>query len=142
MAAKSSDETKKNRDAWIRAAAKAMAEAGDEAVRVEAIARDIGVTKGSFYWHFRDRRELLDAVVVAWEREGTEAFIVAVDEAGGCAETRLRRLWSLTSRSELGTELAIRELGRRDEPTRAAVERVDQRRIGYLRGLFKELSSS
>jgi len=139
---KPDDETKKDRGAWIGAAARAMAESGDDGVRVEALARDLGVTKGSFYWHFRDRRELLDAVVAEWEQQGTEAFIATVEAEGGDAATRLRRIWALTSAGDLGTELSIRELARRDEATRAAVERVDDRRIGYLRQLFKGLGAS
>ncbi|MBR9990945.1 MAG: helix-turn-helix transcriptional regulator, partial [Gemmatimonadetes bacterium] len=43
------------REEWLSAAAQAMSDGGVEAVRVEAIARDLSITKGSFYWHFKDR---------------------------------------------------------------------------------------
>src|ERR671916_708238 len=60
---------------WVEAARTAMAEGGIEAVAVEPLARRLGVTKGSFYWHFKDRRALLEAMLGRWERESTEAVI-------------------------------------------------------------------
>ena len=53
----------------MRAARRALLHGGAEAVRVEVLARDLGVTKGSFYWHFRDRGDLLEALLVEWEEE-------------------------------------------------------------------------
>src|ERR671911_1826652 len=62
---------------WIEAAYRAMAEGGVEAVAVEPLARKLGVTKGSLYWHFEDRKALLEALLERWERESTEARIAA-----------------------------------------------------------------
>src|SRR6185503_7754202 len=53
-------------DAWIAAAFDALAKGGIDAVRVEALAKALDITKGSFYWHFADRRALLDAMLEAW----------------------------------------------------------------------------
>src|ERR1043166_4405810 len=58
-----------DRKAWIHAAIAALRRGGVEAVRVETLATDLGVTKGSFYWHFRDRDELLQALLASWEEE-------------------------------------------------------------------------
>ena len=54
-------------DNWLRAAETRLAQHGIESVRVEVLARDLGVSKGSFYWHFRDRNELLDKLLGRWE---------------------------------------------------------------------------
>src|SRR5829696_6845194 len=62
---------------WVEAARAVMAEGGIEAVAVEPLARQLGVTKGSFYWHFKDRRALLEATLERWEEESTEARIAA-----------------------------------------------------------------
>src|SRR5262245_28278931 len=64
------------RDDWVRAARRRLAASGVEAVRVEALARDLGATKGSFYWHFKDRPDLLAAVLREWE-ETTDRLIAA-----------------------------------------------------------------
>jgi CubicO group peptidase (beta-lactamase class C family) len=60
---------RRSRADWLRAARLALLSRGPEAVRVEPLARTLGVTKGSFYWHFTDRRELLEALLVEWEEE-------------------------------------------------------------------------
>ena len=52
---------------WLRAAQNRLSEHGIESVRIEVLARDLGVSKGSFYWHFRDRGELLDRLLARWE---------------------------------------------------------------------------
>src|SRR5262249_42932087 len=57
------------REDWLRAARRALLARGPEGVRVEPLARDLGVTKGSFYWHFGDRADLLEALLVEWEEE-------------------------------------------------------------------------
>lgn len=63
------------RDDWMRAARLALLRGGVDAVRVELLARELGVTKGSFYWHFRGREELLDALITEWETELGEDII-------------------------------------------------------------------
>src|SRR5262245_9594305 len=59
----------RSRDDWMRAARLALLHRGRDGVRVEPLARFLGVTKGSFYWHFRDRRELMEALLREWEEE-------------------------------------------------------------------------
>jgi AcrR family transcriptional regulator len=60
---------------WIVGATRALAEGGVDAVSVEGIAKQLGTSKGSFYWHFADRPALLEAVLELWEREGTQDLI-------------------------------------------------------------------
>ena len=131
-----------SREQWLEAAAKLLGEGGVQAVRVEAVARELGVTKGGFYGHFEDRRELLDAVVALWVERGTEAIIEAVDAASGDAAKRSERLWELATTDSMAPELAIRDWARRDETVRAAVKQVDDRRMAYLRTLFGEMGFS
>jgi AcrR family transcriptional regulator len=68
------DRERLGRDDWMGAARRALLTGGPEAVRVEALAADLGVTKGSFYWHFADRAVLLDALVAEWEEERSIAL--------------------------------------------------------------------
>ena len=59
----------RSKDDWLRAARLALLHRGRDGVRVESLARALGVTKGSFYWHFKDRRELMEALLREWEEE-------------------------------------------------------------------------
>lgn len=134
------DKARKGRGDWINAALAALAAGGLEEVRVEPLASRLGVTKGSFYWHFERREDLVAAMLDAWERAGTQAIIDEVEARGGGAEERLRRLWRRTSGEDgLVVEMAIRDLARRDAGVLERVRRVDDRRVAYLRARFLEL---
>jgi len=124
---------------WIEAAIAAFSREGVGGVKVERLARGLGVTKGSFYWHFTDRRALLDAVLEAWAEQGTAAIIDAVEASPGDAGDKLRTLWGLANGAgEQAFEVALREWGRVDPEVRAAIRRVDQDRMAYLRKLMLE----
>ena len=127
---------------WIAAGLRALAGGGPEAVRVEPLARELGATKGSFYWHFQDRAALLDALLDDWEQTVVDDVIAQVDAGGGDARDRLRRLFTLAgSRRDLPpVELAIRDWARRDSGVAPRLKRLDNRRFAYLRELFGALT--
>lgn len=131
-----SAEPRRSKRDWIDVATRALARDGIGAVRVEALARELGVTKGSFYWHFADLEALLVAIYEAWEESGTQHVIALVESGGGSAEERLWRLRDLTSEPGIGPELALRDVARRDPRVAAIVERVDDQRMEYLRSLY------
>ena len=83
------------REMWVRQGLRVLADGGPDAVRVEPLARALGVTRGSFYWHFADRRALLDAMLDAWERSTTEDVIGLLESEGGDAAVKLRRLLAM-----------------------------------------------
>lgn len=126
-----------SRDRWVDTALALLAAGGSDAVKVEPLARRLRVTKGSFYWHFRDRRELLLAVLRRWEEVETVGVWQAVEAAGGTAQERLRRLFALAmERRSMALEVALRGWAARDRGAREAVERVDGLRLDYLRDLY------
>ena len=130
--------TRTARSRWIDAGLRALAAAGPDAVRIEALAQTLGVTKGGFYWHFDDRRALLDEMLDTWERATIDEVIERVEGEGGDARARLRRLFALASSTGglLKTDLAVRDWARRDETVAARLRRADNRRMAYLRSLF------
>jgi len=130
------ESSRRSKSDWIGVATQALAREGIGAVRVEALARELGVTKGSFYWHFDDLDALLVAIFEAWEQDGTQRIIEAVEHEGGSPEMRLKRLWTICSGPGIGPELALRDFARRDARVAEIVERVDERRMGYLRSLL------
>src|SRR5687767_15341967 len=109
--------TRTPRSAWVDAGLQALAEGGPEAVRIEPLARSLGVTKGGFYWHFDDRRALLEEMLDAWERLVVDEVMERVEGGGGDARAKLRRLFALASSSRdlMKIELAVREWARRDK---------------------------
>lgn len=124
---------------WIAAALDLLARKGVAAVRVEPLAASLGVTKGSFYWHFSGRQALLDAVLAAWEARATAAVIARVEGAARRPSERLPRLVTLIARSRKApaVEQAIRAWGAVDVRARRVLARVDARRIAYVRGLLR-----
>jgi AcrR family transcriptional regulator len=124
---------------WCRAGLRELAAHGIEAVRVEPLARRLNVTKGSFYWHFADRRALLDAMLEAWERDHTSAIIDEVEVEGGCASHRLLRLFERVIDGDGRLDRAIRAWSLVDSKARRSVRRVDRRRLGYVEALLHEV---
>lgn len=125
------------RAAWIDAGLDALAVGGPEAVRVEPIAKSLGVTRGGFYGHFSDRGALLDAMLETWERTAIDDVVRQVERRGGEPRSKIRRAGALTFSQDLRPiELAIRDWSRRDPAVAERLRRVDNRRIEYLRSLF------
>jgi AcrR family transcriptional regulator len=124
------------RRAWIDAALQALAEGGPDAVRVEALARRLGVSKGGFYWHFKDRRALLDEMLDNWEKAVVEDVIAQVESEPADPRAKLQQLFELAPSVDFAVELALRDWSRRDDEVAERLHRVDNRRMGYLRSLF------
>src|SRR5687768_16748162 len=109
--------TRTPRDAWITEGLRALAAGGPDAVRVEALAQALSVSKGGFYWHFSDRSALLAEMLDTWERVAIDDVIERVDSEEGDARARLRRLFELAVAAGaplLEIDLAIRDWARRD----------------------------
>jgi AcrR family transcriptional regulator len=131
--------------AWIDAALETLADGGIEAVRVEPLAAALAVTKGSFYWHFSDRRALLDAVFSQWAAERIEAIReqVSSPEPPRVMLTRLADLYTRHANvKELAIELAIRSFSRGDENSAKLVHLVDTERLTHVTRLFGGLGWS
>jgi AcrR family transcriptional regulator len=128
--------TRTPRSKWIQAGLRALATGGPDAVRVELLAKDLGVTRGGFYWHFTDRSALLDEMLDGWERATTEEVIERLEAEGGDPHSKLQRLLALTSSRVLVTDLAVRDWSRRDPAVAERLRRIDNRRMEYLRSLF------
>ncbi len=127
---------------WVEAGLAAVAEAGVEAVQIERLARRLGVTKGSFYWHFANRDALLSEVLAAWRVVATNAIVAEVEAAGGDARAKLETLFAITARLEGRLELAVRRWAAADPRAREALAAIDKRRLSYLERLFGEIGFS
>ena len=130
--------TRTARAAWIEAGLRALAVGGGpDAVRVDTLAKSLGVTRGGFYGQFKDRGALLEAMLDTWERAATDEVLEQVERRGGDARAKVRRAGALTFSDELlPIDLAIRDWARHDAAVAARLRRVDNRRMDYLRQLF------
>ncbi len=129
--------TRTPRSRWIEEGLRALAAGGPDAVRVEALAQVLGVTKGGFYGHFVDRNALLEEMLDTWERKAIDEVLERVERQGGDVRARLRLAGALTfSRELLPIDLAVRDWSRRDQAVAERLRRVDNRRMEYLRLLF------
>jgi AcrR family transcriptional regulator len=133
--------TRTPRSSWIDEGLRALAAGGPDAVRIEPLAQALGVTRGGFYWHFADRRALLDEMLDTWERRSTDEVLERVEREGGDPGVKVRRAGMLTFAGDLlPIDLAVRDWARRDEAVAQRLRRVDDRRMAYLRSLIGELS--
>ena len=124
------------RGAWVDAALQALAAGGPDAVRVEALAVRLGVSKGGFYWHFTDRQALLEEMLDSWEKAMVDDVIVRVESQPADPRAKLQHLFELAPSADFAVELAIRDWSRRDSDVAERLRRVDNRRMRWLRSLF------
>jgi len=126
------------RERWIEEGLRALAAGGPDTVRVEALAKALGVTKGGFYGYFADRDALLNAMLDTWERESTDEVIERVEREGGDPKSKIQRAGVLTFSSDrlLPIDLAIRDWARRDAAVAERLRRVDNRRMELLREMI------
>lgn len=132
--------TQLDRDAWIQAATEVLAEDGIAGLRVEVLAKRLKVTKGSFYWHFQDRRDLLMAVLQQWKDGRIRDIIKQTHARPGHELEQIYHVIDVYSanRSRRGMmiELAVRDWARRDAEAGAIVAEVDDIRLRCARELF------
>ena len=129
-----------DRGNWIESAIDVLAREGIAGLRVEVVAKRCGVTKGSFYWHFKDRQDLLAAVLEHW-REGrirdiekTTSFTPGMERSQ--LHYAIEVYGASRNRKGMSIELAVRDWGRHDPQAAAVVEAVDLYRLDCTRKLF------
>ncbi len=129
---------------WIAAATEVLVDQGIDHVKVDLLATQLGVTRGSFYWHFRDRQDLLRRVLQAWSEVTTQQLTRRLETAHASPAQQLRDVISLPFRGRAAAraariELAIRAWARRDAMARQAVDDSDAARLAYHRQVFQAL---
>ncbi len=129
---------------WIKAATEVLVDKSIDAVRVDVLAKGMKVTRGSFYWHFADREDLLHQLLKSWRDATTEQIINRFEHSGVDAAALLRELSSLPFHGKAAAhsasiELAIRAWARRDDMARQVVDEVDAKRLSYISQCFVAL---
>jgi AcrR family transcriptional regulator len=136
-----SDVVRLGPDDWTRVALRAIAEKGTANVSVERLARELGATKGSFYWHFKDRAALVEAALARWEVDYTDRIIEQLNEVVDPRE-RFRLLLESTFEEHPGVVIDANLLAAAADPAvGAALERVARKRLAFVDTIFAELGS-
>jgi AcrR family transcriptional regulator len=131
------------REDWLAKALDVLAEEGVAAVRIEPLAEALAVTKGSFYWHFTDHDELLACLLEYWETEHTDRLAdLVADHSSDPSGQLLTLLELVTTPGENRHDAPVRAWARHDPLAAAHLERVDQKRLDYVRGLLLEMGFS
>ncbi len=130
------------REDWIDGAWEMLGESGVDGVRIEPLARRLGVTKGSFYWHFKERQELIDALLGRWFTAWDNQLSPNFDEAADPAE----RIWALfesvIGRGTRGQTVSLRMLSHTDADVARRIEERDSQRLLFLTDRLKEIGLS
>lgn len=126
------------REQWATAGLAALVEGGPDAVRIEPVAARLGTTKGSAYWHFTDRADLLRAVLDLWVARHTVAVRDRVEAGGGTPSERLQRLLEIVSAAAKTSPADLLLVASADPDVRAAVAEATQLRVGYVERLIRQ----
>lgn len=123
---------------WIAAAREMLIEGGVAAVQINPLANRLGVTRGGFYWRFRNRQDLLDHLLLDWESSNARHFLNRLAEPGTMRERidRLIDLWMEEKQFDPRLEAAIRQWARIEEPVRQRVRTVDLGRIRAIADIY------
>jgi len=129
------------RDVWVEAGLTEIARHGIDGVRVEVLAKNLGVTKGGFYRRFKDRAALLDGILRSWSAGRIASIEKQTSLDGATARDRLRaviQLYAERMNTEgMAVELAIRQWARSDDAAAAAVASVDAARLKNVAHLYR-----
>lgn len=131
-----------SRSDWLSAARGALIASGIEAVKIDRLAKTLNVTRGGFYWHFKNRKDLLDALLDHWERQTNQMFesILDREHTDGAAEfIALNNAWIEEDIYSPAYDSAVRDWARNSPQVAKAVRRVDNHRIELLRRIFEDL---
>ena len=121
---------------WLDQGLKTLTASGFTALKAEPLAKAMGVSRGSFYWHFADIGAFHAAILEHWRDVAAEQVIANLEAASGTANP-LPRLLRGAFGNRPALENAVRTWASFDPKARAAVQAIDRRRLSYVEGLFR-----
>ena len=140
MARGSPSDQRLSRQDWLENALSTLSKKGQAGLSIQDLSVALGVSRGSFYWHFEDRSDFIHALLQHWYEEYTAVAPVAVGRDGGTAEERLARLMRLVHDHDLTRyDLTIRSIASRDSQFARWVRKADRFRLDFIESLFEEM---
>jgi AcrR family transcriptional regulator len=130
---------RRSRDEWLAAALEVLSRDPSH-LRIDEIANQLGVSKGSFYWHFEDRTAFAVALAEYWKDTLTESIRDTVHSMQGSPHERLLTLMKLIEESGVGKhDLAVRAWARHEQAVLPIVRQVDRMRLKEVRNIFSDM---
>jgi AcrR family transcriptional regulator len=134
-----------DRSRWISEGLVVLGAEGIDAVRVEVLAKRLGVTKGSFYWHFKDRDDLLAGMLAEWRRSTTTAVVESLWGKPISPRDKLSRLWRICFSDRVDNpggvlEAALRNWSLVDKSVADMIATVDRERIAFCVQIYREMN--
>lgn len=128
-----------SRDDWIETALAVLAAEGVEGVQITQLARRLGVTRGSFYWHFETREALLDALLGEWRARNSGVMLAAVEASPSLDQgiLDLFSVWVDHTRFDPKLDQAVRDWARRSDDVRDLVAAEEANRVRAIAGFFE-----
>ena len=125
---------------WLESALEVLATKGGAALRIQDMCEALGVSRGSFYWHFADREDFINATLIHWHEKYTKTVPPIVEALGTDPEDRLLVLLkTVFEKNLIRYDMPIREWASRDREIAKQVAKTDRFRLSYIRGLFSEM---
>lgn len=124
---------------WVDAALETLTREGIEAVQITVLARKLGVTRGSFYWHFDSRESLLDALLEEWRARNTGVMVEAIANTNTLDDgiLALFSVWTVHTRFDPKLDQAIRDWARYADAVRDILQTEDDARVDAISDFFK-----
>ena len=132
-----------SKDQWLTKALETLESSGVEAVKIERLAKALGISRSGFYWHFKNRQDLLEHLLEYWVREYTGVVTDNPDVVKLDPEKRLLSVMEMIGDKKLTKyDLAINAWAKNDPLARKALKKAVNIRLGFLRSIFAELGFS
>ncbi len=129
-----------SRTEWLARALDLLARRGGAKLHIESLCRELEVTRGSFYWHFRSRNEFVGALIEYWDWVFTRSVVEQHRDMPGSPEERLLSMMEILHQGRFARyDVAVRAWAAQERTLAALVERVDEQRLAYVRSLFTAL---
>ena len=127
-------------DEWLGRALEALANEGGGVLTIDELVQRLGVSRGSFYWHFKDRADFVRKLVDYWSERFTRGVAQETNESEGSAKERLFSLMEPIVSDQLTRyDIAIRAWASHNQIAARGVKKVDEFRLSYVRSLFEEM---
>jgi len=131
---------KLSREKWLSRAMEVLSREGKAKLRIDTLTQSLGVTKGSFYWHFRDRADFVKCLAEYWAKSSTDQVVDMLSQFKGDASDRLLRLMEYLIRKDFARyDIAMRAWAAQEPEVARLVKKVDEQRFTFVCTLFAEL---
>ena len=132
-----------SREIWLNKALDVLSQEGQAGLRIQGLCTALGVSRGSFYWHFEDRDDFIHALLDYWHAEYTVTATEFVAQEGGTAVERLAKIVRFVhDRNLTRYDLVIRSWAASDRKVAKSLRKTDQFRLSFLESLFREIGFS